>query len=86
MKSQLLRQVQKMKALNVHETKTNLSSILAQVETQGEKFTICRNGKPIADLVPHQIQSRLVPDPLLSKVKVKYDLTEPLTLEDWELD
>jgi antitoxin (DNA-binding transcriptional repressor) of toxin-antitoxin stability system len=75
-----------MKALNVHETKTNLSSILAQVEIQGEKFTICRNGKPIADLVPHQIQSRLVPDPLLSKVKVKYDLTEPLALEDWELD
>jgi len=46
-----------MKALNVHETKTNLSSILAQVETQGEKFTICRNGKPIADLVPHQTKS-----------------------------
>jgi len=75
-----------MKALNVHETKTKLSSILAQVENNGEKFTICRNGKPIADLVPHQTKSRLVPDPLLSKVKVKYDLTEPLTAEDWELD
>ena len=72
-----------MKALNVHETKTNLSSILARVETQGEKFTICRNGKPIADLVPHQTMSRLVPDTVLSKVKVKYDLPEPLTLEDW---
>ena len=75
-----------MKALNVHETKTNLSSILAQVETQGEKFTICRNGKPIADLVPHQKKSRLEPDPLLSKVKVKCDLTAPLTQADWELD
>lgn len=75
-----------MKALNVHETKTKLSSILAQVETKGEKFTICRNGRPIADLVPHQIKSRLVPDPLLKKVKVKYDLTEPQTVEDWDLD
>lgn len=75
-----------MKALNVHETKTNLSSILAQVEMQGEKFTICRNGKPIADLVPHQKKSRLEPHPLLSQVKVKYDLTAPLTQEDWELD
>lgn len=75
-----------MKALNVHETKTNLSSILARVETQGEKFTICRNGKPIADLVPHQKKSRLEPHPLLSQVKVQCDLTTPLTQEDWELD
>ena len=75
-----------MKALTVHETKTKLSSILAQIENNGATYTICRNGKPIADLVPHQIKSRLVPDPLLSKVKVKYDLTEPLTAEDWELD
>ena len=59
-----------MKALNVHETKTNLSSILAQVEIQGEKFTICLNGKPIAEIVPHQTKSRLEPDPLLSKVKL----------------
>jgi antitoxin (DNA-binding transcriptional repressor) of toxin-antitoxin stability system len=75
-----------MKALNVHEAKTKLSSILAQVETQGEKFTIFRNGKPIADLVPHQTKSRLEPDPLLSKVKVKCDLKAPLTQEDRELD
>jgi antitoxin (DNA-binding transcriptional repressor) of toxin-antitoxin stability system len=75
-----------MKALNVHETKTKLSSILAQVETQGEKFTIFRNGKPIADLVPHQTKSRLEPDPFLSKVMVKCDLTAPLTQENWELD
>lgn len=75
-----------MKALNVHETKTKLSSILAQVEMQGERFTICRNGNPIADLVPHQKKSRLEPHPLLSQVKVKCDLTAPLTQEDWELD
>jgi hypothetical protein len=30
--------------------------------------------------------SRLDLHPLLSQVKVKCDLTEPLTLEDWELD
>jgi antitoxin (DNA-binding transcriptional repressor) of toxin-antitoxin stability system len=76
----------KMKALNVHETKTKLSSILAQVEMQGEKFTICRNGKPIADLVPHQKKNRLEPHPLLSQVKVKCDLTAPLTQESWDLD
>jgi antitoxin (DNA-binding transcriptional repressor) of toxin-antitoxin stability system len=86
MKSHNLGRVYKMNALNVHETKTNLSSILDQVELQGKKFIICRNGKPVADLVPHQMKSRLQPDPLLSKVKVKCDLTAPLTQEDWELD
>ena len=62
-----------MKVLNVHEIKTNLYSILAQIETQGEKSTICRNGKPIADLVPHQKKNRLELHPLLSHVKVNCD-------------
>jgi antitoxin (DNA-binding transcriptional repressor) of toxin-antitoxin stability system len=75
-----------MKVLNVHEIKTSLSSILAQVEMQGEKFTICRNGKPIANLVPHQKKSRLEPHPLLSQVKVKFDLTAPLAQQSWDLD
>jgi hypothetical protein len=41
---------------------------------------------PIVDLVPHQTKSRLEPDPLLSKVKVKCDLKAPLTQEERELD
>ena len=39
-----------MKMLNIHEAKTNLSAVLARVEKEGEKFLICRNGKPIAEL------------------------------------
>ena len=42
-----------MKSLNVDEAKKKLSSVLTQIETRGEKFLICRNGKPVADLVPH---------------------------------
>ena len=38
--------------VNVHEAKTRLSQLLAQVE-QGERVVIARSGKPIADLVPH---------------------------------
>jgi alkylation response protein AidB-like acyl-CoA dehydrogenase len=45
-----------------------------------------RIGKPIADIVPHQKKSRLEPHPILSQVKVKCNLTEPLTQQDWELD
>ena len=72
-----------MKALNVHETKTHLSSLLVEVEEKGETFLICRKGKPVADLVPHKSQSRLNPHPSMSKIKIKYDPTEPLTAEDW---
>ena len=38
--------------VNVHEAKTQLSRILERVEA-GERVTIARAGKPVADLVPH---------------------------------
>ncbi len=74
-----------MKTLNIHETKTKLSSILSEIENKGEKFIICRNGKPIADIVPHKKKSRLKPDLFLSQVKISCDLTKPLTEEDWDV-
>ena len=40
-----------MKTVNVHEAKTNFSSLLATVEDSSESFVICRNGEPVADLV-----------------------------------
>jgi antitoxin (DNA-binding transcriptional repressor) of toxin-antitoxin stability system len=73
-----------MKTLNIHEAKTKLSSVLAEIEKKGKKFLICRNGKPIADLIPHKKNSRLKPDPFLSQVKINCDLTKPLTEEDWD--
>ena len=70
--------------VNVHEAKTNLSSLLSQVEQQGEPILICRNGKPVADLVPHRSFKRKVkPHPRLSNIKINYDPTEPLTLAEW---
>lgn len=74
-----------MKTLNVHETKTKLSAVLAEIEKMGETFIICRNGKPVADLVPHKKGDRLKPDAFLRQVKIKCDLTKPLTEEDWTL-
>ncbi len=74
-----------MKTLNVHETKTKLSAILTEIEKDGEKFVICRNGTPIADIVPHKKKSRLKTDPFLSQVKINCDLTEPLTEDEWDV-
>lgn len=75
-----------MKKLNVHEAKTRLSSLLAEVEKKGESFLICRNGRPVADLVPHVRASRVTPHPTLRRIRVRYDPTEPLTAEEWPPD
>ena len=72
--------------LNVHEAKSRLSAVLAEVESKRETFLICRNGKPIADLVPHAKGDRLTRHPILSRIRVRYDPTEPLTAEEWPQD
>ena len=72
-----------MHTVNVHEAKTNLSKILVQIE-KGETYLICRNGKPIADIIPHrQKQKRSIPHPLMSKIEINYDPTEDLTEDEW---
>lgn len=42
-----------MKSVNVHEAKTHLSRLLAEVE-QGEEIVISRAGRPIARLLPFE--------------------------------
>lgn len=72
-----------MKTMNVHEAKTKLSALLVEVEEKGESFLICRNGNPVADLVPHTKKARLKPHPTLRKIGILYNATEPLTAEEW---
>ena len=72
-----------MKSVNVHEAKTTLSALLVQVEKTGERVFICRNGKPVADLVPHKRKDRITPHPVMSGINIKYDPTEPLTPDEW---
>lgn len=42
-----------MKSVNVHEAKTHLSKLLAEVE-RGEEIVISRGGKPVARLLPFE--------------------------------
>ena len=72
-----------MKTVSVHEAKTRLSAILAAIETTGESFLVCRRGKPVARLVPHVKVNRLKPHPVMSRIKLNYDPTEPLAEEEW---
>ena len=72
-----------MKSLNVHEAKTRLSALLAEVEKNGEVFIICRNGEPVARLSPHRKKDRLQPHPVMASIRIRYDPTKPLGEDDW---
>jgi prevent-host-death family protein len=72
-----------MKTVNVHEAKTNFSSLLARVEKDCASIVICRNGEPIADLVPHKFVNRIQPHPVLGKIKINYDPTEVVSADEW---
>jgi len=72
-----------MKTVNVHEAKTNFSSLLSRVEKAGASIVICRNGEPVADLVPHKFQNRIQPHPVLGKIKIKYNPVEEVSADEW---
>lgn len=71
-----------MHKLNIHEAKTKLSALLSRVE-KGESFLICRNGNPIAHLIPHEKRKRTQPHPVMCQFKIGYDPTEELTEQEW---
>lgn len=69
--------------LNIHEAKTQLSAVLSRIEHDGEIAVICRNGEPIADLMPHRRVARTTLHPVMRRVKLHYDPTETLTENEW---
>lgn len=70
--------------LNVHDAKSNLSSVLAKIEEHNETVRICRNGKPVAELVKiPPLPSPLRHSARLGKIKIDYDATAPLLNDEW---
>ena len=72
-----------MKLVSVHEAKSQLSALLAEIERTGEEVVICRHRKPVANLVPYRKRPRLGPHPHLKDVVINYDPTEPLGEDEW---
>ena len=74
-----------MVSVNIYEAKSQLSRLVAAVEVGGERVVLCRNGIPVADIVPHQKDSTatLQPDPELCGAAFVMDPTAPLPIEDW---
>ena len=75
-----------MVVVNVHQAKTQLSRLLAQVEA-GEEVVIARRGKPVVRLVACKSPSKRQPDVLKGKVVIPDSFFEPLPEEElraWE--
>jgi antitoxin (DNA-binding transcriptional repressor) of toxin-antitoxin stability system len=69
---------------NIYEAKSQLSKLIAKVEETGEPYVICRNGKPIVDLVLHrQARDPLSADPELGGARFIGDPTAGLSDADW---
>ena len=72
--------------VNVHEAKTNLSRLLADVEA-GREVVIARNGKPVARLVKYQQLGRRQFGVLAGRITVNDSFLDPLPEEEltaWE--
>ena len=60
--------------ISVAEARDKLTQLLAAVE-QGEQVTICRHGKPVADLIPTRENERTAPE--FGKMKGKIRILDP---------
>jgi len=71
-------------SVNTHEAKTRLSELLMRVEQKHETVVICRNGTPVAELMPWaRARNPLRQSPKLSKVGFSEDPSLPLSDSDW---
>jgi len=76
------------KQVNVHEAKTHLSKLLAEVE-KGKEIVIARDGKPVAKLVPvPRKKNRITFGDFKGKIWIADDFDEPLPdelMKEWGL-
>ena len=70
-----------METVNVHEAKTHLSRLLAQVEA-GEEVIIARNGKPVARLVAVQKRGKPQFGSMKGQISINARFFEPLPEEE----
>lgn len=69
--------------ISTYEAKAHLSRLLAEVERTGQPITICRNHKPVVDLVPHRHSDPLLQNPDLKGARFRADPFLLVDEEDW---
>ena len=70
-----------MKIVNVHDAKTHLYRLLAQVEA-GEEIIIDRDGEPVAQLVRRKSIAKRQPVALKGKVVIPDSFFDPMSGEE----
>lgn len=73
-----------MSVVNVHQAKTQLSRLLAQVEA-GEEVVIARRGEPVARLVACKPRGKRQRDALKGKIVIPDDFFDPLPEDELKL-
>ena len=76
------------KQVNVHQAKTHLSKLLAEVE-KGHEIVLARDGKPVAKLIPfRQRKNRMTFGDWKGKIWIADDFDDPLPdelMKEWGL-
>lgn len=67
------------------ELRNDNAEIMRRVEA-GERFTVTRHGRPVADLVPHQRDRADRPRPTLGNVQAAFRRLPPLDVAQWYRD
>ena len=70
-----------MPVVTVHEAKTNLSKLLAEVQ-RGEEVVIARGREPVARLVPFEARRPRRPGALQGRIALTPAFFEPLPAEE----
>ena len=72
-----------MNVISTFEAKNKLSALISNVEKNNISYLICRNGKPVAEIVAHKAKNRLKDSPKLH-IGVKGQLFNDDMSEDFE--
>ena len=72
-----------MESISVSEFKAKCLSVLQDINKQKKRVVITKRGKPIAEVIPHDPDSKEIP--LEDTVIFMEDIVSPVAEDDWEV-
>jgi prevent-host-death family protein len=69
--------------IKASEFKAKCLALIDQVADTGNRIVITKNGKPLAELIPHQVPKRTPLGVWKDKVLIKGDIISPIDVE-WD--
>ena len=76
-----------METVSTYEAKAHLSKLIMKVMSTGEPVVVCRNRKPVVDIVPHvMVENPLLQNPKLAGARFRGDPCAPVDALDWPED